>query len=931
MRILSITIKNLHSLRLEATIDFQKPPLAHTGLFAIVGDTGAGKSTILDAITLALYGRVPRYSKDTKPVMSYGAADSMAEVTFETNEGIYLARWTLRRARNLVEGKIQEPSRMLSKWDTTSGSFLGIANGASESNTAIEEITGLDFDRFRRSVLLAQGDFAAFLDADAADRSNLLERITGTEIYSKISKAAFERWKLEVKKLDDIKAEINQLNLLDEQQISQIQEEIASFQSKAAFASAASKQLRQQIADRKAYENGLEIKEQIVKSQEQLKEEQTALAPALERLQLHDLAYPFSAELQNLDRNEENLKKLQEKLSSDTKSLHLTKEQMEQEQISLDLLDSQYNQLLSSFQAQTPVWEKTLEYDLRMEERNIPLQAALTNARRCEANFLDGQQKVAESEHTLQKIRQENDDLKEWISSHKVWTEISEEYALIENECRNYAVLVKNVEDEHINLQNLQKAFEEKSASFQNICADFEQLEKQVQELEERFYGAVPPQYPRDRSSLLQILSKDLDTLSNRCRELETFEQAFLDYRNLLSERSKQLAALESLRIADRKVGIAILSAIESTEELEADLQLREAIFEQQQRIANYDADRSNLRSGDPCPLCFSTDHPFRHQHIERFVDQARVDRDKCRDKVKEAFNKQQTLLQEHLTIGNQIAQLNSVLEENNLLQSLESRMAAHPGNFASHSIIREEIHTAKSDLQNLQKSNEILIQTHQALLESEKNLTAAKIKRHELQSAVLVAEERLNQTSKSYLDNSTLLETKSQWLKSSFGKYDIAFSRDLANRALSQLSAHRDVFTQKQQQLRDASERYLIIENQLANQQLDLKNLVSLKETSAKQATELQEQFDKLRSERISLMGEEDPIAQKEAMQHKIQEQSEKVDHSRNALNTLAGQVRDLETSIQNQEQNASGLEKEIHESSTYLKRQVLWVLKAF
>jgi len=920
MRILSITLKNLHSLRLEATIDFQSPPLAHSGLFAIVGDTGAGKSTILDAITLALYGRVPRYSRDTKPVMSFGAADSMAEVIFETPEGKFLARWTLRRARNQIGGKIQEPSRTLSKWDTASGNFLGIANSINETNAAIEEITGLDFDRFRRSVLLAQGDFAAFLDADAADRSNLLERITGTEIYSRISKAAFERWKLEARRLEEIKAEINQLNLLDEQQISRIQEDIASLQYKASEAAAASKQLRRQIADKEAYDKAIETQHQIAKTQAELKAQHAAFAPELEYLKLHELAYPFSAELQTLDNQSKKLKRLQERLAGEKESLQNLKGQMEHEQSFFQEQESRYKYLQSTFQSKGPVWEKTLQLDLRLEERSYPLEEALANARRCESDFVNAGRKVAESEKELQTISSESDVLTDWISSHKVWAEITGEYALMESECRAYGELVKSTEAEHTHLQTLKEALEKKSADFRNACDGFEQAQRQFQVLEERFFTAMPPQYPRDRSSLLQIIAKDVDTLSSRCRELEAFEQAFLDYRNLLGERSKQLAELESLRNADRKIGIAILSAMDSAEALETTVQLREAIFEQQLRISNYDADRGTLRAGEPCPLCFSTDHPFRHQHIERFVDQARIDRDNSRDGLKTALNHLQSLLQDHIAIGSQIAHLATLLGENNLLRSLESRMAAFPGNLADQTKIREEINTAKLALDKLHKSNEVLLQTHQELLDAEKKLTEKQIQRQELESAVWMAQERFNHVNQSRIENTSLLETKYNWLKSAFLKYNIDFLRDKASAALSQLSAQRDEFTQKELRLRKLSEQYRMTESQLANQRNTLTHLSSEKEASRNQASVLQAQSDQLRQERISLMGEEDPKAQKAAMQEEMENQTDKVEKSRNALNTLAGQARDLDTTIQNLEITTSETAKEIHDASTTL-----------
>jgi len=126
MKIRKIAIKNLNSLREESALDFTERPLAHTGLFAIIGETGAGKSTILDAITLALYGKMPR-NKNVKEVLSYGAAEALAEVDFEHNAVVFRAKWSLWRSRGNVDGRVQDPRRELSRWNSKIREFEIIA------------------------------------------------------------------------------------------------------------------------------------------------------------------------------------------------------------------------------------------------------------------------------------------------------------------------------------------------------------------------------------------------------------------------------------------------------------------------------------------------------------------------------------------------------------------------------------------------------------------------------------------------------------------------------------------------------------------------------------------------------------------------------------------------------------------------------------
>lgn len=192
MRILSIRLRNLNSLAGSWSIDLTTPEYATSGLFAITGPTGAGKSTILDAVCLALFARTPRLghiSKGSNEIMSRRAGDCFAEVEFDTPQGRYRCHWGQHRARRSPDGELQTPRHEMV--DACSGKVL--ESRSKEVGRLVEQVTGMDYDRFTRSMLLAQGDFAAFLQAEADQRAPILEQITGTAIYSRISMAVHER------------------------------------------------------------------------------------------------------------------------------------------------------------------------------------------------------------------------------------------------------------------------------------------------------------------------------------------------------------------------------------------------------------------------------------------------------------------------------------------------------------------------------------------------------------------------------------------------------------------------------------------------------------------------------------------------------------------------------------------------------------------
>ena len=250
MRLLAVRLQNLNSLSGTHEVRFDAAPLSAAGVFLITGPTGAGKSTLLDAITLALYGRAARYGNDrADEMMSRHTSECLAEVEFETGGETLLAIWRLRRARGKADGKLQPVERRLA--NVISGNIL--AEKSAEVDRIIEEKTGLDVQRFLRSVLLAQGQFAAFLKAKPNERAELLEKITGTEIYSGLSVLAFETHKTKEETARMLKERLGAVKVLEDAVRAQLEESLTEAHTNAARLETESQMAAERLRDQREH------------------------------------------------------------------------------------------------------------------------------------------------------------------------------------------------------------------------------------------------------------------------------------------------------------------------------------------------------------------------------------------------------------------------------------------------------------------------------------------------------------------------------------------------------------------------------------------------------------------------------------------------------------------------------------------------------
>ena len=612
MKILKILFANLNSLRGEFAIDLTAPAFVQNGIFAITGPTGAGKSTILDAVCLALYSKTPRQNDvgGNNEIMSRTAGSCRAQVFFTAGGQYYLASFEQHRARNKAGGALQNKTHKLLKATADLQPGAEIDSGRSVP-ARVAEITGLDFDKFTKAILLSQGNFASFLKADPNQRAELLEKLTGTTLYSRISSFVFAKNKEAQDELAKARTGLEAIELMDEETERAKQDELASLEEQAQQLAAAQtevsallqrqqelQQLHTAVTELKAAQLEQQQAIQNFAPQAQLLEKAAQAAPLKPLLeQLTALTQEQTSQLQDLKRLTDKEAELQQDLQSNTQK---------SAQAAADL--ARADAAVQDFQKIAP---QIFALDEALSSAREELTAQQEQAQRTEQELKQAQAEFIQAEKQAEKAAHAAFKCQNYLNVHASNAELFERNARTRTQLEQLSSKIEDLGRSEENLADLtqQRTLQQKDltkllkkqTAAQNALTQAQQARTQAAEAAAALLqGRTIAELRAARDFCTEVLPalQRLTELKNKAEELKQAQEQTAQ--NQADAAARKDEAVKQLEILERE----LKSAVQARDS-------QQQIYTLKQKVMSLNEQRRQLTDGQPCPLCGSLHHPY--------------------------------------------------------------------------------------------------------------------------------------------------------------------------------------------------------------------------------------------------------------------------------------------------------------------------------
>ncbi|WP_085598335.1 MULTISPECIES: AAA family ATPase [unclassified Pseudomonas] len=686
MKILAIRLKNLASLAGPFEIDFTAEPLASAGLFAITGPTGAGKSTLLDALCLALFGAVPRLNNiakenkvpeidsdistgDPRTLLRRGTGSGFAEVDFFGIDGHrYRARWETNRARDKATGKLQASRQSLTDLDNNQL----LTSSKRDYEQLIESKLGLNFAQFTRAVMLAQSEFSAFLKADDKERSELLEKLTNTAIYSQLGKRAFSKAKEADEAHKALTTQASGVAPLPDEERAELDQQLGAARDQLKGRQLQLKQLEAQHGWLKELRQWQEARHSAAEQLQEAEAEAKVLAP--ERLRLERLEQLAPQRHQFLRQVE---------LSATLEPLRQRIEQQQAQQAQLQQQQATHQQQVqdstaSLAQAQeqsndkAPLLREAFAEQGNLQRLEQELAQATQARERAEQANTQGQQDIQHLQEQQRLVAERLERIAGQLQHSATLAPLSEAWDAYRGRLQQLVQIGNRLNQGQAELPGLEQRAETAAR----------QLGEQRSQLELLYREAgAEPQAVAEQIQLLGTLLQDNRRQQRSFEDLARLwaQQQELDQRAQALQDKQQTAATQREEL--NKIGIQAKAELVMAEQA---LSVTQALLERQRlaRSASVEELRAQLQDDQPCPVCGSVEHPY-HQPEALLQSLGRHDENEEAAARKVVDGLKEQLAELRAQVQGLIAQQKDLLQQQEQLATQQQAMApslqAHP------------------------------------------------------------------------------------------------------------------------------------------------------------------------------------------------------------------------------------------------------------